>query len=65
MKKRKSTNELPLVYRLGNGTHVMYDHYLKIVSIYGMGAEAGSICIDRTEVPDLIQALEAWTMFSE
>ncbi len=69
MKKKPTPHhELHMAYRLGNGTHVLYEPDLGIVSIYrgqdqGSPGDSGSITIHKLEVPDLIEALRLWLEF--
>jgi hypothetical protein len=70
MTKPKKPRELMMAYRLGNGTHVLFEPNLQTVSIYrgqdqGHPRDSGSIDISRLEIPDLIQALELWRDFGD
>ncbi len=65
---KKPRRELLMAYRLGNGTHVLYERNLDTISIYrgqdmGSPRDSGSIDIHRIEVPDLIEALQLWLEF--
>jgi hypothetical protein len=70
MSKAKPHRELQMAYRLGNGTHVLYEREQGTVAIYrgdkmGSPEYGGSIEISTVEIPDLIQALELWRDFGD